>query len=131
MNVSKIILWAVKAVVAIILLQTLYFKFSAHPDSIYIFRETGLGAYGRIGTGIAELVAGLLILYPRTSWAGALFAIILMIGAIFFHLTVLGIEVNGDGGLLFKMALIVMVGSLYVFWKEKDHLQTIIARWRG
>ena len=122
MNTSNIILWVAKIVVAFILIQTLYFKFNAHPDSVYIFDQTGLGAAGRIGSGIAELIISILILIPRTAWIGALGAAGTMAGAIFFHLTSLGIEVNGDGGTLFIMALIVMAGSLYVLYQSRKEI---------
>lgn len=96
---------------AIILLQTLYFKFSAAPESIYIFSKIGMEPWGRIGTGILELIAGILILIPATTAYGALLAIPLMTGAIFFHLTKLGISVQNDGGQLFIYALLVFISS--------------------
>ena len=84
MKISTAILWIVKLVVATILLQTLYFKFSAHPDSVHIFDKTGLGSLGRIGSGIAELIIAVLILVPRTTWLGAIGALGMMSGAIYF-----------------------------------------------
>jgi hypothetical protein len=94
-----------------ILLQTLFFKFTAAEESVYIFTRLGVEPWGRIGSGIAELVAAVLLLYPRTTAAGALAAAGLMAGAILSHVTVLGIEVKGDGGLLFALALVVFVSS--------------------
>lgn len=94
-----------------ILLQTLFFKFTAAEESVYIFSRLGVEPWGRIGSGIAELVAAVLLLYPRTTAAGALAAAGLMAGAILSHVTVLGIEVKGDGGLLFALALVVFVSS--------------------
>jgi uncharacterized membrane protein YphA (DoxX/SURF4 family) len=122
MKISNIILWIVKIVVASILIQTLYFKFTAHPDSVYIFEQTGLGSAGRIGSGVAELIISILILIPRTAWIGAIGAIGTMSGAIFFHLTSIGIEVNNDGGVLFTMALIVMIGGFYILFKNKNNI---------
>ena len=101
----------IRIIVAVILLQTLYYKFGGHPDSIYIFEKTGLGDAGRIGSGIAELIAAILILIPRTAWLGATLAVGIMAGAILMHLTKLGIEINGDGGTLFGMAIVVFVLS--------------------
>ncbi|MEZ4933630.1 MAG: hypothetical protein R2788_16100 [Saprospiraceae bacterium] len=63
----KIFALIIRLLVAVILLQTLYFKFTASPESVYIFEQTGLGAAGRIGSGIAELIAAILILVPSTS----------------------------------------------------------------
>ena len=111
LNFSTIGIWILRLLAAIILLQTLYFKFSAAPESIYIFSKIGMEPWGRIGSGIFELIAGILILIPATTVFGALLAIALMSGAIFFHLTRLGISVQNDGGQLFIYALVVFVSS--------------------
>src|SRR5215469_3914182 len=103
--------WLLRLTAAVILLQTLFFKFTAAPESVYIFTKVHAEPWGRIGSGVVELIAAVLILIPRTVWAGALLAIGVMAGAIVSHLTVLGIEVMGDGGLLFVLALIVFCTS--------------------
>ena len=103
-------------IVAIILIQTLRFKFTAHPDSVYIFTKVGLEPVGRIGIGILELIAGILLLIPRTIWAGASLTLGLIGGAIFMHLTKLGIEVNGDSGILFYTAILTFVLSGIILW---------------
>ena len=103
--------WILRCTAAIILLQTLYFKFSASPESVYIFDKVGLGAPGRIGSGIAELIASILILIPATTWLGAGLALAVMGGAIMSHLTILGIVVMNDHGELFALALIVALCS--------------------
>lgn len=106
--------WACRVIVAVILLQTLFFKFTGAEESKYIF-TTLLGAefeaYGRIGSGVIELIAAVLIVVPKTSWLGALIALGTISGAIMSHLTMLGIVVQGDGGLLFGLALAVFVLS--------------------
>ena len=112
LNFSAIGIWILRLVAAVILLQTLYFKFSAAPESIYIFSKLGMEPWGRIGTGILELIAGTLLLIPATTVFGALLATGLMTGAIFFHLTKLGIIVQDDGGQLFIYALLVFVSSI-------------------
>ena len=66
------IYFVLRFVVAFILVQTLYFKFSAHPDSVHIFSTLGLEPYGRIGIGILELIAAILLFIPKTVWMGAL-----------------------------------------------------------
>jgi len=106
--------WLLQALVAGILLQTLFFKFTGAEESVYIFSRLGLEPWGRIGTGVAELVASLLLLVPLTVPLGALLTMGLMTGAIVSHLTVLGIDVKGDGGLLFGLALTAFVGSAIV-----------------
>jgi uncharacterized membrane protein YphA (DoxX/SURF4 family) len=109
---KNILCWVLKLIAAIIMLQTLFFKFSAAPESVYIFTTLGMEPWGRIGIGVLELIASLLILYPRTTAFGAVLGVGLMAGAIFFHLTKLGIEVQGDGGQLFIYAALVLVSSL-------------------
>jgi uncharacterized membrane protein YphA (DoxX/SURF4 family) len=112
LTLSNSSIWALKLLAAIILLQTLYFKFTAAEESVYIFTQIGMEPWGRIGIGIMELIAALMILYSRTTAYGALLATGLMAGAIFFHLTKLGIVVKNDGGQLFVYALVVLVASL-------------------
>ncbi len=103
--------WLLRIAAAIILLQTLFFKFTAAPESVYIFTKVGSEPWGRIGSGVIELIAAILILTPRFTWLGSLLAMGVMAGAVLSHLTVLGIEVQGDKGLLFALALIVFVCS--------------------
>ncbi|MCH2216054.1 MAG: DoxX family protein [Flavobacteriales bacterium] len=113
MKYVKIIL---RISIAVILIQTLAYKFTAHPDSVYIFTQVGLEPYGRIGIGVLELIAGVLILITRTSWCGALMTIGIISGAIFMHLTILGAEVRGDGGMLFGMAVLVFILASISLW---------------
>jgi hypothetical protein len=114
-----------KVIVAAILLQTLYFKFTAAEESVYIFEKVGMEPWGRIGSGIAELVAVVLLLIRRTAWLGALMALGVICGAIFFHLTTLGIEVQGDGGFLFILALVVFLASILILIKERKNIPVI------
>ena len=112
-----VISWAARGIVAIILLQTLFFKFTGAEESKYIF-STLMGAeyeaIGRIGLGVVELVAAILLLIPSKAWLGAFIALGTISGAIFSHLTMLGIEVQGDGGLLFGLAVTVFILSAVV-----------------
>jgi uncharacterized membrane protein YphA (DoxX/SURF4 family) len=108
-KLKNIVFWTLRGVAAIIMLQTLFFKFSASPESVYIFTTVGMEPWGRIATGILELVASILLLIPRTTGFGAVLGAGLMAGAIFLHLTLLGIEVQGDSGMLFIYALIVLI----------------------
>ena len=106
--------WVLQLLVAGILLQTLFFKFTGAEESVYIFTRLGMEPWGRIGSGIVELVAALLLLVPATAPYGAILTMGVMAGAIMSHLTVLGIEVKGDGGLLFTLAVIVLAGAAVV-----------------
>jgi putative oxidoreductase len=106
--------WVLRLVAAGILLQTLFFKFTAAPESVYIFTTLGIEPWGRIGSGIAELIASLLLLMPRTVPFGALLSLGVISGAIASHLTKLGIALTavGDNGELFGLALVVFACSL-------------------
>ena len=118
---KKYIPLVLRIIVAAIIIQTLRFKFTAHPDSVYIFKTVGLEPTGRILTGIGELIAGILLLIPRTAWLGAVMTMGIIGGAIFMHLTKLGIEINGDKGTLFITALVTFILSaciLYFYRKD-------------
>src|SRR5215831_14367822 len=117
--------WACRAIAAVILLQTLFFKFTAAPESVYIFTKVHAEPWGRVGSGVVELIAAVLLLIPRTVWAGALLAVAVMAGAIVSHLTVLGIEVMGDGGLLFGLALIVFCTSTVALVLHRTQIPVI------
>lgn len=123
---TRIISWMAALVAAIIMLQTLYFKFTGAKESVYIFTSLGLEPSGRIGVGIAELIASLLILLPKTRSFGATLALGLMMGAMFGHLTTLGIVVLNDGGYLFALAVIVSLCSLVCMVIERQQLFTFI-----
>lgn len=114
------IIWILRIIVSVILLQTLYFKFTAAPESVYIFSNLGIEPYGRIGSRIAELIIVILILIPKTTWLGALGGSCVMTGAILSHLLVLGIEVQGDGGLLFFLALTTLFCCLILLYINRN-----------
>ena len=122
---NKTLILALRIAVAIILIQTLRFKFTAHPDSIYIFTKVGLEPFGRIGIGILELIAAILILIPKTIWAGALLTVGLLSGAVMMHLTQLGIEINNDGGTLFYMAVSVLLLSVIILFDQRKKIPLI------
>jgi putative oxidoreductase len=111
MSFKTIISFVIRAAAALILLQTLYFKFTGHPESVELFTKLGVEPLGRIGTGMIELVAGILLFIPSTIFFGALLSLGLMSGAILSHLTIIGIESKGDGGELFMLAIIVWICS--------------------
>lgn len=118
---QNIVYWIVRILSAVILLQTLFFKFSGAEESVYIFSRIGMEPWGRIGTGVMELIAAILILIPATTAIGALLGAGLMSGALFFHLTKLGIVVMDDHGQLFVYALLVFPSCatlLFAFRKQ-------------
>ena len=128
-----VVSWICRIAAAIILLQTLFFKFTAAPESVYIFTKLGTFVHtylpfasigtvevsGRIGSGIIELIAAVLLLTPRFAWAGAILAMAATGGAIVSHLTFLGIEVQGDKGLLFFLAIAVLVTSAIALYLHR------------
>lgn len=124
----KIISWVAAIVASLIMVQTLYFKFSAAPESVYIFTTLGIEPYGRIGIGIAELIASILLLIPNSRLFGAILGIGIMGGAIFSHVTKLGIVVMDDGGYLFILCMLVLTGCLVCLYIEKNKLYTLIKR---
>lgn len=130
MNVRAIISWLLRLAAAIILLQTLYFKFTAHPESVELFTKLGVEPWGRIATGIIELATGILLLIPATAFVGALLGVGLMSGAILSHLTVIGIESKGDGGQLFMLAWIVMACCLLLLYLHRDQGRALYLRLR-
>ena len=121
----KCIFLTLRLIVAVILIQTLRFKFTAHPDSVYIFETVGLEPYGRIAIGVLELIAGILLLIPKTIWLGATLTIGVLGGAIFMHLTKLGIEINNDGGVLFFTALVTFVISIIILYTIRKEIPLI------
>jgi len=124
--ISSIGTWLLRLIVAAIMLQTLYFKFTASPESVYIFTSIGMEPWGRIGIGLMELIAAVLILFPRTTVLGAILATGLMCGAIYFHLSKLGIVVLNDGGQLFVYAIVVLVASVWLVWIHRIQIYTLL-----
>ena len=120
MTFKIIISWLLRIAAAVILLSTLYFKFTAHPESVELFTKLGVEPWGRIGTGIIELITGILLLIPSTVFIGAVLGIGLMSGAILSHITVIGIQSKGDGGQLFMLAIAVFVCCAIIMWLHKQ-----------
>ncbi|RUT78536.1 DoxX family protein [Ancylomarina longa] len=111
-----------RIVTAVILIQTLHFKFSGHPEAIHIFSTIGMEPWGRYGVGAIELIAGILFFIPRLWKLAAIITFGLMIVAIWFHLfTPLGIVIKYDGisdkGQLFGMALTALIFCMYLLYR--------------
>lgn len=121
---------ALRLIAAAILAQTLFFKFSGAEESVWIFQQLGAEPWGRLGSGLAELVCVVLLLFPRTAWLGALGGLGVISGAIVSHLFLLGIEVKGDGGLLFYLAVVVFICCAVTLWLQRGELLAFVARFR-
>ena len=127
---KRLFYWIPNLLAAVILAQTLFFKFSAAPESVYIFSTIGAEPGGRIGSGVVELMAAVLLLWPAFAWAGALLALGTMCGAIITHLAVLGIEVQSDGGTLFALAVTVALASAWILFRDRDKGITFVRNFR-
>jgi len=116
-----------KIMIAFIFIETLFFKFSAAQESVDLFTKIAGDdeALMRIGTGILELLAAVLLFIPKKTWLGAGLAIGLMGGAIMSHLTIIGIEHNNDGGLLFGAAILTFIAGWFVLYKVKYQIPII------
>lgn len=126
MKLVNIISWLLRITAAVILLQTLYFKFTGQPESVELFTKLGVEPWGRIGTGVIELIASILLLVPATVVIGAFLGVGLMAVAILSHLTVIGIESQGDGGELFMLAIVVLICCLLLLvWHRKEGINLI------
>jgi hypothetical protein len=116
---------------AVILAQTLYFKFSGHAESVALFEALGVEPWGRIFTGVFELITAILLVVPATRIYGALLGVGLMCGAIASHLFVVGIESNGDRGFLFILAMVVFTACLILVYQARTKFEEIFARMRA
>lgn len=121
-----ILMWILRLTSVIILLQTLYFKFTGAEESIYIFSTLGIEPFGRIGVGLAELITAILILIPRTTFLGVLMGACFMLGAIFSHLFVLGIVVKNDGGGLFLLAVITFLCCVVLIFLNRNKINNLL-----
>jgi hypothetical protein len=119
--------WALRLIVAVILVQTLFFKFTAAKESVYIFSTLGMEPWGRVGSGVFELVASILLLIPSTITLGAAMAMAATGSAILFHLFRLGIALTavGDHGELFALAIVVTLFSAGILLLHRQELPLI------
>ncbi len=120
-------LWTLRILAALIMLETLYFKFAAHPQSVHLFTELGMGPWGRIGTGILGLIVSILILFQKATGIGADLGPGLMSGAVFFHLTKLGIVFDGEAWQS-TYALIVLISCVILTFFYRIALIKLVFR---
>jgi uncharacterized membrane protein YphA (DoxX/SURF4 family) len=129
-SIPNILHVSARLLASLILLQTLFFKFTGSAESVYIFTKVGIEPWGRILVGILELAAGVMLIIPGTAWLGAILALAMMAGAIGMHLTLLGIAVQDDGGYLFFLSLIVAICSAYTLARNVDKITAILSLMR-
>jgi uncharacterized membrane protein YphA (DoxX/SURF4 family) len=129
-SIPNILHVSARLLASLILLQTLFFKFTGSAESVYIFTKVGIEPWGRILVGILELAAGVMLIIPGTAWLGAILALAMMAGAIGMHLTLLGIAVQDDGGYLFFLSLIVAICSAYTLPRNVDKITAILSLMR-
>ena len=124
---NKFFIWMLRIIPAAIMLQTLYFKFTAHPQSVKLFTILGMEPWGRIGIGVFELIAGMLLLISRTVLPGAVIGAGLMCGALFFHLTNSNIGINFDGDpILFIYALVTLTCCLALIFINRKQIPDLL-----
>ncbi len=128
MKIRTIATWLLRVIAAVIMLQTLYYKFTGSEESVHIFSTLGIEPWGRLATGALELIASILLLIPATTLIGALLGVGLMSGAIASHLIFLGIEVQNDNGLLFAYALTVFFCCLTLIVMKRRELRELLNR---
>jgi hypothetical protein len=128
-----ILSWSLRGVAAALLFQTLFFKFSGAKESVYIFSTLGMEPWGRIGIGVLELIATILLLVPRTVVYGAVLSLGVISGALFFHLTRLGIALRAvdDHGELFALAVVVFICSAGVLIMHRHELPVVHSPFRS
>lgn len=125
---ERIVSWTCRLIASAIMAETLFFKFTGAPESIYIFTKLAMESWWRYGQGVWELAAVFLLLMPRTAWAGGIVTLGAIGAAIISHLTILGIEVQGDHGLLFGMAVVTFCAAAIVTWLHRDSIPFIAPR---
>ncbi|MEM8584568.1 MAG: DoxX family protein [Bacteroidota bacterium] len=126
MNRDNIVEWVLRLVPAVIMLQTLFYKFTGHPDSVLLFTQLGVESFGRIGLGIVELFAAILLLIPETVKYGIVLGSGLMAGAIATHVFIIGINFNNDGGALFTLAAVAMICLLVLAYRHQPEIKRLI-----
>jgi putative oxidoreductase len=119
---QHVITWICSLVAAGIMIETVFFKFTAAPESVYIFSKMGTEPWMRWVQGIWELLASIGLLWPRLRWAGGILTTGAMLAAILSHMTWLGYSIQGDAGLLFGMAIVTFTCGVTVMWTHRHHI---------
>jgi len=119
---ARTVSWICAGIAAAIMVETLFFKFTAAPESVYIFKRMGTEPWMRWVQGLWELLASICLLWPRMKWAGGILTTSAMLAAILSHMTWLGYSIQGDHGLLFGMALVTFTCGVTVMWMYRHHI---------
>lgn len=119
---SNFISWVLRIITTYIIFQIVYFKLSGDPQCIFVFEKMEIEPHGRFITGLIELVVGIFLLVPNTKLLGILGAFGAASCCLTAHFTVLGIEINNDGGQLFSMTASVFVLSIILSIIHKDEI---------
>lgn len=119
MKITFLLSFVLRIAISLIYLQTLYFKFTGHPDSVYIFSKLGLEPYGRIGVGVIELIVSILLLINKTKLLSIIVSLSIITGAIASHLLVIGITIKEDDGGLFTLAIIIFTLNIVLIYLHK------------
>ena len=135
-SLQPVVRWLGAIYVAFIFLWYEQYKLFGAEGSVDLFTTLTdfLGFHGhekfmRIGVGSCEIIASLVILTPPVQGLGAIGGIMLMSGAMGFHLfTPLGTDPYGDGGILFKEACSVWTTSWVVLFWQREQVAGIARR---
>ena len=135
----RVLVWPAALFIAGILLWYEQFKLTGNEGSVWLFTvlTDWLGVHGyekvmRWGVGLMEVAASLLVLIPRLRLYGALLALGIMSGAIFFHLvSPLGIDPYHDGGMLFKEACGVWLAAAFILFVQRADLLSLMRALRA
>lgn len=128
-KLSSLVSWIFQLLTTIVLLQNVYFKIAGSAEWIFLFEAIGMEPWGRFISAGLELIAGFLLLIPYGAWLGALFGISTLSTAIFFHLTTLGVEVSGDGGSLFYLAVFVFISCVVILILRRNQMKQHLRDW--
>ncbi len=123
-NGIRLLDMATRVVASAIFAYTAYMKFTAAPAAVYIFQRIGMEPAGRYAVGALEVITIVLMLIPKSAWRGAILGALMMFGAICMHLTIGEFNINGDSGLMFGAAIVVLACCVSILVMHKADLET-------
>lgn len=117
---EKLISIVFQIIAALILANAAFGKFSGNEMSVHVFHELNI-LETRIVIGIIEVLAALLLLSKIPQY-GALLGFGTMLGALIAHVSILGMEIHGDGGQMVMMMAVVLLSSIIVMWINRRRM---------